>query len=352
MNQMISDATRLVCTDTGRIGIEDPVAFLSRVAAYCETYDLPFEGTRSERLTITTEIGAIDMRASRDGLSVDLAAPNDGALHMLRETVATQLDLLDPARVSMLGWHGDIAPGRFPPNFRLATVLSVTALGRSFWRLEVGGDDLTPFAHGGLHLRLALPTRGASAAWPILNQRGRTEWPSPDDLHVAVYTVRSIDPVTSRTVIDIFRHAGGRTCDWISAARSGEEIGMIGPGGGWYPDADHLVIAGDETALPAIARILDHAAPDTTGTAIVEVNGAFDYPPLTVPPGMTLRILDRSQGSDLETALAEADLGADGARHVWFAAEKSRAAAVRHDLRARRGVARSESYVTGYWQKG
>ena len=351
MNEMISGADRHVFKASGQFRIAEPRAFLERVARYCEAYDLPVDALRTGALEIRTDLGAIRMQSVRGGLSIQLTAPNDGALHTLRETVAFQIEMLEPDCQAALDWHGEIAQGRLPPNFRVAQVVSVAALGRSFWRLVVEGDDLQPFARDGMHIRLALPARGTPPRWPHLNERGRTVWPAPEDLHVAVYSVRDFDVRTGRLTIDIFRHAGGRTSDRVGSATRGEALGLIGPGGGWFPDADHLVIAGDETALPAISRILENAGGHVIGTASVEIEGAFDCPPLSAPPGMTLRVLDRADGSSLEAALAEVDLGAEGARHIWIAAEKGRCAAIREDLRDRRGVTRRESYVTGYWQK-
>ncbi|QFU08751.1 Vibriobactin utilization protein ViuB [Rhodobacteraceae bacterium THAF1] len=351
MNKMISGVNRHFFKASGHFRISEPRAFLDRVVRYCETYDLPVSMTQADRLAIKTNMGSVNMRPVSGAVSIHLSAPNDGALHMLRETVAFQIETLEPTCLAGLEWHDEIAQGRLPPNFRMARVVSVSALGRSFWRLIVEGDDLVPFAWDGMHLRLALPARGAPVQWPRLNERGRAVWPEPQDLHVAVYTIRDIDLSIGRLTIDIFRHEGGRTSDWAASAVPGDAIGLIGPGGGWFPSANHLVLAGDETALPAISRILENTGDYVTGTAIVEVAGALDFPLPNVPAGMSLHVLDRANGDRLEAALAQIDLGADGTRHIWVAAEKGRCAAIRGDLRDRRGVTRRESYVTGYWQK-
>ena len=39
----------------------------------------------------------------------------------------------------------------------------------------------------------------------------------------------------------------------------GATVDSIGPGGGWCPDAERLHLFGDETAMSAIARMLDLA---------------------------------------------------------------------------------------------
>lgn len=344
-------APRCEHSDSGRIKFADPRRFLARVASYCESYELRCQGTDDAGLIVTTDIGIIEMRPDNGHVSIRLTAPSARALHMLRETIATQIDPIEPEMRSDVEWRADVKEGSLPPNFRLARIVSVGALGRSFWRLVVEGDDLSVFARDGLHLRLALPERDAPPLWPRLNARGRAVWPPSDRTHVAVYTVRSADPVAGLVTIDIFRHAGGRTSEWMSVAQSGELVGLIGPGGGWLPDAEHLVIAGDETALPAIARILETAPAGVTGSAMIEVEGDLDYPPLSAPSGVTFRIVDRARGDTLEAAFTAADFGPEGRRHLWFAAEKHRAASMRQHLRTCRGVARNETYVTGYWQR-
>lgn len=208
MNKMISGVNRHFFKASGHFRISEPRAFLDRVVRYCETYDLPVSMTQADRLAIKTNMGSVNMRPVSGAVSIHLSAPNDGALHMLRETVAFQIETLEPTCLAGLEWHDEIAQGRLPPNFRMARVVSVSALGRSFWRLIVEGDDLVPFAWDGMHLRLALPARGAPVQWPRLNERGRAVWPEPQDLHVAVYTIRDIDLSIGRLTIDIFRHEG------------------------------------------------------------------------------------------------------------------------------------------------
>jgi NADPH-dependent ferric siderophore reductase len=81
----------------------------------------------------------------------------------------------------------------------------------------------------------------------------------------------------------------------------------------------------------------------------VEVDHAAECPDIAAPPGLAVHRLERSAGQTLEHALASADLGPAGARHVWFAAEKRRASAMRQFLRQKRNVDRAESYVAAYW---
>ena len=49
--------------------------------------------------------------------------------------------------------------------------------------------------------------------------------------------------------------------------KPGDRIGVVGPGGGGLVEAEWYLFAGDETALPAIGRMLEHLPATAKGTA-------------------------------------------------------------------------------------
>ena len=108
-------------------------------------------------------------------------------------------------------------------------------------------------------------------------------------------------------------------------------------------------MAGDEPALPAIARILEAAPADAEGDVLIEVDTNEDRLDLSVPPGIRLRWLHRADGDDIVDTMMNTALPRGPERHIWFAAEKTRAAKVRTWLRASEDVGPKESYVAGYW---
>ncbi len=335
---------------TGRLATRRAGLVLDQVVAACHEIDYPVRDARPRAVALDTGIGVIHFTARPAELGIRIAADSAANAFMLRESVLARIEALDPALVPAVAWSAPLPGPGLPPNFRVARVLGVTAPCPSFRRVEISAPDLAPFARDGLHLRLALPPAGRRPVWPGIDAAGRTRWPSgPDALHIAVYTIRRVDPAAGTMTVDAFHHGRGATCAWIDAARPGDPLGLVGPGGGWYPRAPHLTLAGDETALPAIARILDAAAPGTTGTALVEVDDAGAAPPIQAPPGIALRLLSRARGECLEDDLARLDLGPAGGRHVWFAAEKARAQAMRRHLRDARGLQSAESTVAGYW---
>lgn len=123
------------------------------------------------------------------------------------------------------------------------------------------------------------------------------------------YTIREIRREEREFDIDIAIHGRlGPASTWALDAAVGDELIMNVPNiargtaaGGidWHAPAEvgQVLLAGDETALPAIAGILERLADDARGIAIVEVPYADDAAALgTRPDGVELIVLAR--GSD------------------------------------------------------
>ncbi|MDP9428578.1 MAG: siderophore-interacting protein, partial [Actinomycetota bacterium] len=121
--------------------------------------------------------------------------------------------------------------------------------------------------------------------------------------------------------------------------------------------AGWLLLAGDETALPAITRILAAAPPSTRGVALVEVADATEEQPLRRPEGVEVRWLHRDgippgEGTLLADAVAALDRPAGEDLFAWVGAESAAVRAVRADLRGRWGLGRAQHHAIGYWRRG
>lgn len=85
---------------------------------------------------------------------------------------------------------------------------------------------------------------------------------------IRTMTVRRADPVNRELVIDIVVHGEhGVAGPWASAAEPGQPLYLMGPSGAYAPDpaADWHLLAGDESALPAIAAALEALPPTQSG---------------------------------------------------------------------------------------
>ena len=157
--------------------------------------------------------------------------------------------------------------------------------------------------------------------------------------------------------IDFVLHGDGPAAAWASAAVPGALLAVAGGGPLGERPAGTLLLAGDETALPAISRILAAADPATRGLALVEVAGPEEEQPLATPAGVEVRWLHRGgtapgESTVLADAVAALDRPDGDDLFAWVAAESAAVRAVRADLRGRWGLSRAQHHAIGYWRRG
>jgi NADPH-dependent ferric siderophore reductase len=176
---------------------------------------------------------------------------------------------------------------------------------------------------------------------------GRTRCIAPP-----IHSFTHLDPDAGRFSFDLFEHDGGRVTEWARRNPVGQTVGLTGPGGGDLPAGQHLLIAGDETALPAIRRILSLSPRDRIGTALIEVAREEDRLDLEAPTGMQVHWLIRNRGAHWIDSLVNRPVPADGSsRFVWCAAELSQVRTAKAYFRDTLGLPRSEGYFSGFWSR-
>lgn len=174
--------------------------------------------------------------------------------------------------------------------------------------------------------------------------------------HWRNYTVRAHRPDAREIDVDVLLHVPrGPACSVASACEIGWEIGYAGPRVDFAPEpgAEWLLLAGDETALPAIAAILEQAPDGQPVVALVEIGGQDDECDVPLGPHHDLRWVHRGRtAAGVSRALVEAVRGIPmpaGAGQAWGAAESRVARDLRHVLREERGMPRSHARARGYW---
>lgn len=80
---------------------------------------------------------------------------------------------------------------------------------------------------------------------------------------------------------------------WALDAAPGDIVGILGPAANGAKPAEFYVLAGDETGLPGIARLLEHLSEDARGVAFIEIDSPAEQLPLIHPPGIELCWLHR-----------------------------------------------------------
>ncbi|MDT5138971.1 MAG: hypothetical protein QOD58_3233 [Mycobacterium sp.] len=185
---------------------------------------------------------------------------------------------------------------------------------------------------------------------------------------VRTITVRRVDEQARQITVDIAVHGEhGVAGQWAAAVEPGQRIYLMGPSGAYTPDpaADWHLLAGDESALPAISAALEALPASAIGKVFIEVAGPDDEIPLTAPEGVEVNWVLRGGRADLvpedragdHAPLIEAVTTAPwlpGQVHVFIHGE---AQAVMHNLRPyirkERGVdAKWASSISGYWRRG
>jgi NADPH-dependent ferric siderophore reductase len=226
---------------------------------------------------------------------------------------------------------------------RRTTVLEVRRTERltpHMIRVVAGGDQLGSFPdtpYTDRYVKIVFPRAGVAYPEPfdvdsIRAQLPREQWPL-----TRTYTVRAFDPAAGELTIDVVQHGdSGVAGPWAAAARPGDVLRLLGPGGAYAPDPDadwHLMV-GDESALPAIAAACERVPAGVPALAVLEVADEADHVP-----------------GQLVTAVRELTFP-PGRVHAFVHGEAGQVRSVRTHLVNEREVARELLSVSGYWRRG
>jgi len=238
------------------------------------------------------------------------------------------------------------------------TVVSTTDVTPAVRRVSLTASPEV-VAAAGPTLALLVPRVGdRSPRWPDVARDGRIVWPQGSHgVALRSYTARRQDPGAGLVDIDFVLHGDGPAATWAAAATPGDVLAVASVAPLGHTPAGWVLLVGDETALPAISRILAAADPGTRGVALLEVAGAAEEQPLAHPAGVEVRWLHRGDADPgapdlLVAAVAALETPADPDVFAWVAAESATVRAVRADLRGRWGLGRAQHHAIGYWRRG
>jgi NADPH-dependent ferric siderophore reductase len=247
---------------------------------------------------------------------------------------------------------------REPPAFRQVEVLRVERLTARMVRVTLGGVELAGFTvdQPATSVRVLLPTPGGGDV--VVPSWNGNEFLMPDGRRPTIRTLTPwrVDPDALELEVGIVVHGGGVASDWALSVESGEPAAISGPGRGYAVDRDApaYLIAGDETAIPAITQVLDAVPDETPAQVRVEVANPDGRLALTAHPHATVEWCDLPPGAPpgdaLGAAVRDVEL-ADGSR-VWAAGEAAAVQRIRRHLFDARGLPRAQTSVRGYWKHG
>ncbi|MBS7700582.1 MULTISPECIES: siderophore-interacting protein [unclassified Chelatococcus] len=334
---------------------------IAELCAHMVEHDAQVEALGEERIL---KFRGACARFSRQGRAtvVDLSAPSLEGLYFLRMTVAAHLKEFAGGNVAPIRWTGDAQDLTRPPNFQILRLRAIRDLTPHMRRLTLAGDDVARFAPlDALHVNILLQRPELSEPqWPSVGPDGLIAWPDPG-LRPALrkYTIRNVDLAAGTIAVDFVLHAdAGPGAALAEHAVVGQEIGTIGPGGGGLVAADWYLFAGDETALPAMARMLAHLPPTARGFAFIEVDDEREIQPLENRTQIHVSWLFRRGAvagttSLLIDAVMAAEFPSNGSRvYVWVGCEFDAFRSIRTHLRGERGLRKEDHLVVAYWRRG
>lgn len=294
------------------------------------------------------------------------------------------------------------------------TVVGIRSLSDHFTRVTFFGAQFDTFGTAGLdqRIKIVLPLpgcglcdigadddrAGADGTW---YDRWRA-LPDAERNPLRTYTIRAVRPEQREIDVDFVTHAGhgalGPAARWLQAASIGSDVVIVGPdersperaiGLDWHPaHATDLLLAGDESAAPAICSILESLPAGRRARAFIEVPVEADALPRVLPTGCEITWLARDKaphGERLDEAvrdwvadngalinlavaahaqpLADVDVdcdplwespnnGSGTGFYAWLAGESGMIKVLRRFLVSETGIDRSRVAFMGYWRLG
>lgn len=250
------------------------------------------------------------------------------------------------------------------PIYMHASVVSVVDITPHFRSVTLQHELIKEvgFLRIGTHFKLMFPAGDNRA--PVLPDlsSGRPVWANEADKpFVRTYTVRRIDREKGTLDVEFVLHGdNGPASAWAAKATIGDTVGVgIKPGKQESSFADWYLLAGDETALPAIVAMLESFPEHVGGIALLEVAQASEVFQINTRSAVEVKWLIRSdtppETSDLllhavkETPLPDLE---PGKRRLWVAGEDNVVKAIKQYFKSLDGIAPEELSATVYWKAG
>ncbi|MET9107948.1 siderophore-interacting protein [Streptomyces zhihengii] len=257
-----------------------------------------------------------------------------------------------------------------PPTLREVEVVRITDLTPRMRRVTLNGEQLRAFTTTDGFTRPAFESRGfdddlglyfpyPGQSDPVLPVQGEAKLIAPKNPRPLsrAYTVRRWDPEAGELDVDFVRHGVGVGTTWAYRVAPGDRIHLSGPrtSKAFPVGADWWLVAGDDTALPAIGRLLDELPSDTRAQVFIEIAEDAHRQELRELPGVEVTWLVRSGATDgTGSPLTEAVRSTawwSGQAFVWLAGEHTAVRDIRRHLVENRGVPKEDIDFTGYWRR-
>lgn len=258
----------------------------------------------------------------------------------------------------------------YPVCLREFDVLRVEDLTPGMRRVVLGGPAIGPHIRDGVEVPAVASTgfdddvkilvpdaRTGEFPFPVPRNtdQDRVAWTPGSFEHARTYTVRDFDAATGELTIDFVIHGTGLAASWARRAVPGGTVLIAGPkhSAALPRDVDWMLVAGDETALPAIGRCVEQMPSGLKATVIIEVAEPAHGQRLESAADVEYVWLYRSESggqSRMVDAVRAARPRGDRP-FLWVAGEALTIKPLRRWATAQPGLGKDRIEITGYWRR-
>ncbi|MBJ3786320.1 siderophore-interacting protein [Devosia sediminis] len=247
---------------------------------------------------------------------------------------------------------------RHDTKLRLLKVTAITDITPLMRRMRLEGD-MSGFASLGHadHIKAFFFAEGVTPELPPIGPNG-AEFKPGTRPEMRDYTPRYWSVDEGWIDLDFVLHGDGPASSWAASARVGSTLVIGGPRGSQVvPVAfDWYLLAGDETALPAIGRRIEELPQGAKVVAVIEVADKAEEQIFETRADLMLIYVHRNGAaagttSLLRDAVAAATLP-PGEAYAYIAGEVNMSRAVRDLLVNERGFNNEWVKAAGYWRLG
>jgi NADPH-dependent ferric siderophore reductase len=165
------------------------------------------------------------------------------------------------------------------------------------------------------------------------------------------YTPRRFDRSKLELTIEFCLHGDGPASNWAAQVAPGQRVVVGGPRGSFIIPLDYgwHLLAGDESALPAITRRLEELPAGAVATVIVHVNDARERRAFKSAATYNVQWVDSPEA--LIDSVRTLNLPSCES-YAWCAGEARTMAALRRILVEEKGLDRHAVRAAAYWKRG
>lgn len=247
---------------------------------------------------------------------------------------------------------------RHETRMRLLRATSVTDITPLMRRVRLEGDmeGFVSPAHAD-HIKAFFFPEGVEPLLPPIGPNG-AEFPPGTRPEMRDYTPRFWNLAEGWIELDFVLHGDGPAASWAARAKPGSTLVIGGPRGSLVipMNFDWYLLAGDETALPAIGRRIEELPEGAKVIAVVEVAGKAEEQRFDTRADLNLIYVHRNGTPAGTTTLVLDAIRAltfpQGIAYSYIAGEVTMAKSVRAHLTDERGFAPEYVKAAGYWRLG